>query len=190
MDIYDEPLPYVSPAERRARRMVRAAVGVALVVGLTVGSAIVVRVGAEAMLGQCSPSWLTGTDPQICLNAGVSGRQLVVSGSASLEDGAVIDIWAEDSGTTYSDHWATDTAASTVVAGAFGHKFDVSGWGAGTITVYAEFHVDSGQPSGVVDRYGDDGAGLRGPDVQPDYQAGNFPPQMVQVSINVDLSAA
>jgi hypothetical protein len=150
---------------------------------------VVVRAGAEAVLGQCTPSWLSGTDPQLCLNARISRRILNVSGSTSLTDGAIVQVWAEDFGTGYGEHWITDTVNFTVVDGAFGGTFDLSSWGAGTVTVSAVFAVGSQQPAEIIDRYGVNGERLKGPDVQFGATGVAPPAQAVQVSVNADLSA-
>ena len=189
MSIYDEPVPYMSPRERRARSLVRLGLAGAAVIALVIASVVVVRVGAEASLGQCAPPWLTGTDPQLCLNASVSRRQLSVTGTTSLPDGAMIQIWADDFGTSYGEHWQTDTVNVTVAQGAFRWTFDLSSWGAGTVTTTAVFRIGPGQPIEVVDRYGAGGERIVGPDVELDYQAGYPPPRSVRVSVDVDLPA-
>ena len=162
----------------------------AVVVAVIAASVVIVRFGAEAVLGQCSPPWLSGTDPQLCLNAQVNRPTLTVSGSTSLADGAVIQVWAEDFGTGYNEHWITDTADLTVANGTFSGNFDLSNWGAGTVTVTALFEISSTQPSAVRDRYGPNGEHLNGPDVHLDLNRGAPPPRAIQVSTDVDLSAA
>jgi len=190
VDIYDEPEPYLSPAEQRVRIAGRAVAGVVIAAGIVVASFLGLRVASETLLGQCAPPWLTGTDPQLCLSASVDRDQLTISGTTSLPDGAVVEVWAEDGGTTYGEHWQTDQASAAVSGGAFSYVFDLSGWGAGTVTAHAEFWVGPGQPSDVVHRYGDNGQNLVGPEVQFDNTvAGDNRPRGVQVSVDVDLSA-
>jgi hypothetical protein len=189
VNIYDEPEPYVSPGRRRMQNAVQATLALVAVVLLAIASIFVARVGAEAIMGQCAPPWLTGADPQLCLNAQISRGQLIVSGTTSLSDGAVIQLWAEDSGTAVGDHWQTDTTAVTVSNGAFRTTFDLSGWGPGTVTAHAQFRIGPGQPLEVVDRYGANGERIVGPDVELDFRAGDPPPRTVQVSVDVDLSA-
>jgi hypothetical protein len=190
VSIYDEPEPYVSPGQRRLRNAVRATLAVVVVFLLAIASLFVARVGSEAIMGQCAPPWLTGADPQLCLNAQISRGQLIVSGTTSLSDGAVIQLWAEDYGTAFGDHWQTDTAVVTVTNGRFRTTFDLSGWGAGTVTAHAQFRVGPGQPLEVVDRYGPNGERIVGPDVELDFRAGDPPPRTVQVSVDVDLPAS
>ncbi len=189
MSIYDEPEPYVSPGMRRARRTLNAVLATAIAIAVVVGSVAVARFGAAAILGQCAPPWLAGTDPQICLNAQISQGILFVSGNTSLTDGAVIQVWADDYGTGPDEHWGTDSAGLSVTGGTFTQSFDVSDWGPGTVTVTALFEIGSGQPQAVIDRYGPNGERLSGPDVVLDTSGGEPPPQAVQVSTDVDLSA-
>ena len=189
MSIYDEPAPLVDPRLRRAERAVSAVFVGVVVAAFVVASAIVVKFGAEAILGQCAPSWLSGADPQLCLNAEINQPTLIVSGSTSLPDGAVVQVSAEDFGTGYNQHWVTDTANLTVANGSFGGSFDLTGWGAGTVTGTAIFEIGSSQPTDVVDRYGTHGQLLSGPDVQLDRNGGDPQAQMVLVSTDVDLSA-
>ena len=190
VSIYHDPLAPapVSPSSRRSRTAHLALAGVVVVV-LAVTSALVVQAGAEAVLGQCAPTWLVGTDPQLCLNASIYGRTLSVTGSTSLPDGAIVQVWATDDGTGYDQRWTTDTLSLTVSNGAFGRSFDLSDWGAGTVTVYAQFEVSSDQPESVVSRYGAKGERLNGPDVKPDFSQGDPPPLAVQSSTDVDLPA-
>jgi hypothetical protein len=189
VSIYDEPPPYVTPRRRQTQRALNIALAVAIVVGATVVSVAVVRVSVEAVMGQCAPPWLTGTDPQLCLSAQVSQGTLSVTGGTSLADGAVVQIWADDYGTGSDQHWGADPVNVTVAGGSFGESFDVSSWGPGTITVTAFFEIGAGQPQALVDRYGADGERLNGPDVRLDLSSGNPDTQAVQVSTNVDLSA-
>ncbi len=189
MSIYDEPEPFVSPRLLRARRALNAVLAAVILVIVIVGSVAIVKGVAEAILGQCTPPWLAGTDPQICLNAQISQGTLIVSGGTSLTDGAIVQVWADDYGTGPGEHWGTDPASLTVRGGSFGQSFDVSDWGAGTVTVTALFEIGSGQPRDVIDRYGTNGERLSGPDVVLDMNAGDPPPQAVQVSTDVDLSA-
>ena len=156
---------------------------------LAVASLLVVKAGAEAVLGQCAPTWLVGTDPQLCLDASIYRRTLSVTGSTSLPDGAAVQVWATDYGTGYNQRWTTDTVSLTVSNGAFSRSFDLSDWGAGTVTVYAQFEVSSDQPESVVSRYGARGERLHGPDVKLDYSQGEPPPLVVQSSMDVDLPA-
>ena len=189
MSIYDEPPPFVSPAVRRARAALSTVFVVTVVVLVIFASAVVVKAGVEAALGQCTPTWVSGADPQLCLNARISRRTLVVSGTTSLSDGAIIQVWAEDFGTGYNQHWVTDTVAVTVANGSFGRSFDLSTWGAGTVTVTVIFEVGPGQPAELFDRYGAYGERLSGPEVVLDLNAGDPAPRAVQVSTDVDLSA-
>ena len=187
VSIYHDPLAPapVSPSSRRYRTTDFILAGAAVVV-LAVASFLVVKVGAEAVLGQCAPTWLVGTDPQLCLDASISNRTLSVTGSASLPDGAIVQVWAADYGTGYNQRWTTDTVSLTASNGAFGRSFDLSDWGAGTVTVYAQFEVSSDQPESVV---GARGERLHGPDVKLDYSQGDPPPLVVQSSMDVDLPA-
>lgn len=189
MSFYDEPAPFVRPGAQRARRVLNAVLIGTVVAVVVFASVVVAKAASEAILGQCTPTWLFGTDPQLCLNAQINGRTLVVSGSTSLSDGAMIEVWADDFGTGPNEHWATDPVNLTVTSGTFGRSFDLSAWGAGTVTVSAQFEIGSGQPQDVIDRYGANGERLSGPDVKLDLNAGDPPPQAVQVSTDVDLSA-
>lgn len=190
VSIYHDPLAPapMSPSSRRSRtaHLILAAVAVVLVVAASV---LVVKAGAEAVLGQCAPPWLVGTDPQLCLDASIYGRTLLVTGSTSLPDGALVQVWATDYGTDFDQHWTTDTLSLTVSNGAFSRGFDLSDWGAGTVTVYAQFEVTSDQPESVASRYGANGERLNGPDVKPDFSQGDPPPFAVQSSTDVDLPA-
>ena len=189
MSIYDEPAPFVSPGVLRARRAVSAVLVGALAIVAVVASIVIVRGGAEALLGQCTPPWLAGTDPQVCLNAHISRRTLVVSGNTSLPDGAIVRVWADDPGLGPGADWTTDTVDCAVIDGSFGRSFDVTDWGAGTVTVTAIFEVGPKQPAEVVDRYGANGERISGPEVLFDLNASSPAARMVQVSTNVDLSA-
>lgn len=189
MSIYDEPPPFVSRRARRTQNAVSTVFVVTVAVVAIFASAFVAKAVVEAALGQCTPSWVSGTDPQLCLNAQISRRTLFVSGSASLPDGAIIQVSAEDFGTGANQHWVTDTVAVTVANGSFGRSFDLSTWGAGTVTVTALFEVGPGQPAELFDRYGAYGERLSGPEVVLDLNAGVPAPRAVQVSTNVDLSA-
>jgi hypothetical protein len=165
-----------------------AAVTVALAAFLLIGGFLAVRFTAEGTLGQCAPPLLAGTDPQLCLSAAASRGTLTVSGTTSLPDGAAITVWAENG--RFDRYRSTGTASAIVLDGAFRQVFDVSGWGAGTIVVTAEFAVTADQPRAVIDRYGWGGERLRGPDVRPDYDRGRPAPMEVRSSIQVDLPAA
>jgi hypothetical protein len=189
VSIYDEPAPYLTPRRRRMKRVVRAVSVATAVVVIGAASVVVVKVGAAAALGQCTPAWLTGADPQLCINAEISGRTLIVSGTTSLTDGAIVQVWAEDFGTGYDQHWITSTLNVTVSGGGFGQTFDLSSWGAGTVTVNGLFEIGPQQPADVAARYGPNGERLGGPDLKFDLNAGDPPPRAVQVSTNVDLSA-
>lgn len=189
MSFYDEPPSYVKPGLRRAREALNAVLSAAIAVVVIVASVTVARVGAEALLGQCTPPWLAGTDPQLCLSAQVSQGTLIVSGGTSLTDGAIVQVWADDYGTSPNEHWGIDPVNVTVAGGSFGQTFDVSGWGAGTVTVTAFFEIGAGQPQDVIDRYGVNGERLNGPDVRLDLSGSDPAPQAVQVSTDVDLSA-
>ena len=189
MSIYDEPEPFVSPRLLRARRALNAVLAAVILVIVIVGSVAIVKGVAEAILGQCTPPWLAGTDPQICLNAQISQGTLIVSGGTSLTDGAIVQVWADDYGTGPNEHWGIDPVNVTVAGGSFGQTFDVSGWGAGTVTVTAFFEIGAGQPQDVIDRYGVNGERLNGPDVRLDLSGSDPAPQAVQVSTDVDLSA-
>lgn len=190
MSIYHDPLApaLMSARPRRSRRADLVLAGVAVVV-LAVTSVLVVKAGAEAVLGQCAPTWLVGTDPQLCLDASIFSRTLFVRGSTSLPDGALVQVWATDSGTGYNQSWTTDTVSLTVSNGAFSRSFDLSDWGAGTVTAFAQFEIGPDQPKSLVSRYGADGERLHGPDVKPDYSQGDPPPLAAQVSTDVDLPA-
>jgi hypothetical protein len=188
VSIYDEPVPWISPRRKRIRlttRIVLTSLGAVVLIG---GSFLVVRAVTEAALGQCAPSWLTGTDPQLCLYTSVDHQQLNVSGTTSLPDGAVLGISAED-GPTFAQHWQTEVVKVPVSSGAFAYKFDLTGWGAGTVTTTVEFRMGPDQPQAVVDRYGAHGDNIVGPDVSLDFQAGDPPRHMIQVSVDTDLSA-
>jgi hypothetical protein len=190
--IYDEPWAPVPDYRTRTRsgRAVAAAASVGLAVFVVVGVFLAVRFVAEGSLGQCAPPWLTGTDPQLCLNASVSRDTLTVSGTASLPDGTVVTISAETGGTGLGQYRSTGTASAVVTDGAFSRSFDVSQWGAGTIVVSVEFAITPDQPQAVIDRYGWRGERLHGPDVEPNYTVSSVPPPMVvRSSIQVDLSA-
>ncbi len=189
MSIYDEPPHYVSRRARRTQTAVSTVFVVTVAVVAIFASAVVAKAVVEAALGQCTPSWVSGTDPQLCLNAQISRRTLFVSGSTSLPDGAIIQVSAEDFGTGANEHWVTDTVAVTVANGSFGRSFDLSTWGAGTVTVTALFEVGPEQPAELLDRYGAYGERLSGPEVVLDLNAGVPAPRAVQVSTNVDLSA-
>ncbi len=187
--IFEEPW---APAPEYARSglspVARRALAAVLVLALVAGSFLVARLAAEATLGQCAPSWLTGTDPQLCVNASVSGGTLTVTGTTSLSDGALVEITAEDDGVG-GGYWSTSPTDVTVDGGAYRRAFDVSSWGAGTVTVSVRFEVSGDQPQALIDRYGGNGSGLRGPDVQPDFGLGDPAPMVILSSIQVDLAA-
>ena len=166
------------------------ALSAALLILVIIGGFVALRFAAEGAMGQCAPSWLTGTDPQLCLDAAVSRGTLTISGTTSLPDGAVVTVWADNSGTDYDRYQTTGPAPAAVSDGVFRRTFDVSNWGAGTIVVTAQFAITSEQPQAIIDRYGWGGEGLRGPDVRPDYDRGRPPPMDVRSSVQVDLSAA
>jgi hypothetical protein len=188
--IYDEPWAPV-PERRshpRSRAAVAAVASLAVLAFIVAGGFLTVRFVAEASLGQCAPDWLTGTDPQLCLNASVSGGTLTVSGTTGLPDGAIITVSAESNGTGFNQYWSTSSPA-VVSGGEFRRTFDVSTWGPGTILVTAEFVITPDQPQAAIDRYGWAGEGLRGPDVRPDFDRGRPAPMEVRSTVQVDLSA-
>ena len=189
--VYDEPAPYVDPSELRVRRVVRAVLLIVAIVVLTVASLFGVRVGAEAMLGQCAPSWLTGTDPQLCIDASIRARTLSITGTASLADGAILQVWADEPNPDPDFAGSsTDTVDVVVSGGTYSRAFDLSGWGAGTVTAHARLQMSSGQPPEVLKRYGGMGEHLVGPDVRTRFDLGDPPPQAAEVSTDVDLSAS
>jgi hypothetical protein len=170
--IYDEPWAPTPEEEARAetRREMRTVLTAIAVIVLIVGGLLAGRVLAASMMGQCSPGWLTGADPQLCVNAAVTQNNLVVTGTTSLPDGAIIEISVEESvGVRY---WSSGTVDVTAAGGSFGRTFDVSSWSSGTAIVTARFAVTVDQPQAIIDRYHADGSGLSGPDVRPGYRGG------------------
>ncbi len=187
--IFEEPWA-PAPEYRRSglSQTGRRALGLLAVLGFIAGSFVTARFVTEATLGQCAPSWLTGTDPQLCINASIAQRVLTVSGTTSLADGSIVQLLAEDDGVG-GGYWTAGPIDVAVSGGSFRRTFDVSDWGAGTIVVTVQFAICGDQPQAVIDRYGGDGSGLRGPDVQPDPDRGAPAPQVVESSIQVDLTA-
>ena len=106
----------------------------------------------------------------------VDGRSVTVRGTTDLPDGAVVGIqliqedeWERES----ADGVAPDPASSPWVItqyvqvqdGQFTATFHPDAWPAGRGGVGAYFWVDANQPSQVIQRFGANGSGLRGPDV-------------------------
>jgi hypothetical protein len=170
--IYDEPWAPTPGEEARAetRREMRAFLTAIAVIVLTIGGLLAGRVLAASTMGQCSPGWLTGADPQLCLNATANQGNLVVTGTTSLPDGSIIELSVEES--LGFQYWTTGPVDVTVADGAYSGSFDVSAWASGTAVVTARFVVSVDQPQSIVDRYHGDGSGLSGPDVRPNYRGG------------------
>jgi hypothetical protein len=96
---------------------------------------------------------------------------LRIRGTTDLPDGARIfysigvgSTPAEGAGGPYLD----DTL--TVMSGQFDEAVDISTFPSGPLTVWTAFDpTDQGQPAEVVQRFGADASGLRGPGVVDDY---------------------
>jgi hypothetical protein len=96
----------------------------------------------------------------------LEGRSLVVDGTTTLPDGAVLDY-----GVTLDD--LTEPSISNVMTvqnGRFGFAEDLTGWPAGPASLGIGFGVGWGtqQPQSVVDRYGVSGERMTGPQVWND----------------------
>ena len=189
--VYDEPVPYVPPGELRARRAARTIGWSIVIVSLLAISWLGLRAGSEAMLGQCSPSWLTGTDPQVCINASITGQTIHISGTASLSDRTILEVWADEDGASPDQAGAsTDTAEVAVFGGSFSRTLDLSGFQPGTVTAHARLQMSSRQPADVLARYGQMGERLVGPDAATRFDLGSPAPRVVEVTTAVDFPAS
>ena len=92
MSFYDEPPSYVKPGLRRAREALNAVLSAAIAVVVIVASVTVARVGAEALLGQCTPPWLAGTDPQVSVQAGATAGTVTVTAFFEIGAGQPQDV--------------------------------------------------------------------------------------------------
>jgi hypothetical protein len=151
------------PARRfdRIRQLVWVAVGLALAGALILAPRLIGGIGATATMN---------------LETSVNGHTVTLKGSTDLPDGAVVAVelvqtaeWERDAadGTApdpSTSRWVLDQVV-TVSDGEFTADFSPAGWPSGHLGAYAYFWVDPGQPPAVIERFGSDGSGLRGPDV-------------------------
>jgi hypothetical protein len=150
------------PWRRRLRVLAWAVVGLAIASTMVFGSTALNRLLANA---------------RIELEVATSGALVTVRGSTDLPDGTLIavDVYHADewrraghgdrSRDVDSFPWI-DGADATVMDGTFEATIDVTGWPAGRGGAVALFWVDGYQPPMVEERFGPDGADLRGPDVR------------------------
>jgi hypothetical protein len=103
-------------------------------------------------------------DPGFCLRATIQDRHVVVTGTTTLPDGAVVVIWGSGS----APDLALPVTQATTSGGVFTGIFDVSAWPPGHIIVTARLRI-SDQPTEIVARYGADGARFVGPAARYDY---------------------
>jgi hypothetical protein len=152
---------------RQVRQLAWVAIGIGASVLLTLGPAVLARAGATASLD---------------LSATADGGTVVVHGTTDLPDGVVIDVrvvqvdeWERDNddgvaADPETSPWVIDGQA-VVEDGAFDLTLAIDDWPGGRGGAAAYFFVDSRQPADVVDRFGVDGSGLRGPEAveYPDF---------------------
>ncbi len=130
--------------------------------------AIVVVVGRLTLtfIGDM-PMPFTEVNASMDTSAILLGTDIHVVGTTDLFDGAVIDydVWLVG-----GQDLTHDVGGRTVVRGGqFGYDADVSGWPAGCVRIRTRFNVDTdGQPAEAVDRFGQSGSRLSGPDVYND----------------------
>ncbi len=134
--------------------------------------ALGVVAASAVMLGPLAYSRLFAT-ANLHLTPTIDGQTVHVEGTTDLPDGAIVlvevtqlDEWDHadwQSGTDPLD-WVRGENV-TVAGGRFESSIDIGGWPAGRGLVSAYFWVDETQPQAVIERFGTDGSGLRGPDV-------------------------
>jgi hypothetical protein len=152
---------------RQVRRLASVAIGIGASALLILGPAALARAGATASLD---------------LSATADGGTVVVHGTTDLPDGVVIDVrvvqldeWERENddgvaADAETSPWVIDGQA-VVEDGAFDLTLSIDEWPGGSGGAAAYFFVDSRQPADVVERFGVDGSGLRGPEAveYPDY---------------------
>jgi hypothetical protein len=141
----------------------------------------------------------SGGDSQtvdLTMDARIEGDSIVAEGTTDLPDGAVIvyEVTHEDFGTKddlEDPVWSLFADGSAPVdGGRYSLSAPVADWPAGDVTVWVAFQavlgdeVDpaSGQPASVMERYGEMGANLTGPNVTE--SAGN---KRVEIEATVSL---
>ena len=138
--------------------------GLALAAALSVGPRFLANIGATATMD---------------LVASVQDGRVTVAGTTDLPDGAIVSIqvlqldeWERASGSGVEpdiDSWPyADYDEATVSDGRFSESFAVDDWPSGRGVAVAYFWVDPMQPAAVIEKFGRDGEGLKGPDVTGD----------------------
>lgn len=112
-----------------------------------------------------TPAADTGTSVSLTVTAQQQNKQLRISGTTNLPDGAIVafEVAATDLNV---NEFADGTA--TVGGGRFSSSVDVSEWPSGNVEVWAAFQTVLGhgeQPQAILDRYGKFGEKLTGPNV-------------------------
>ena len=124
---------------------------------------------ATLAFGSCAPGWLVGSDPVLCVRYSEDADSIVVSGETDLPDGTVLLLERGDLDLTEK----ADATKIVVKDGQIAGRTPRSG--PSTLRVVfrvAPWHNADGedlvlaasdQPQAVIDRFGRDGAGIRGP---------------------------
>lgn len=136
---------------------------IGLGVGLAVLCAAAITVG-NRILATLAPTAFIRLEPAI------AGESLRVRGITDLPDGAEI-VYSIDVGSSPDEGFGGPYVddAVTVSSGAFDEAVDIARFPSGPLTVWAAFDPGGHQPQEVIERFGVDGSGLRGPGVVDDY---------------------
>lgn len=152
----------------------------------------VVRRGSAALVGLVAAGGLIGAPylantlnrtATIEIRASVNGSTVSVDATTDLPDGAIVGIqvfqrdeWERelaDGVQPSMDDWPWQAYEEILVQdGRIRSAASIAGWPAGRGLVVVYFWVDGRQPGVVIDRFGRDGAGLRGRDVVDDPRNG------------------
>ncbi len=150
---------------RRVRRLSIAVVlflaGMLIAPGFAYGPRAIATIGANAT---------------ISLSVGAAGGTVTLSGTTDLPDGSQLDLqlvhidkWNASQTTGASADPADSPwvlyATTTVRGGAFSEPFEVPAWPSGRLVGVADFWMYGSQPLAAVDRYGEYGDKMHGPDV-------------------------
>lgn len=145
----------------RWRPLLWVAVGLVVSAALLLGPRIISGMGATATL-EVAPT--------------IQGRTVTLQGTTDLPDGAIVvvqlvqrDAWERESAGGVTPDVGTSpwvrSLDARVQGGRFTQTFQVADWPAGRGVAAAFFWIDATQPRAVIDRFGPNGTGLRGPNV-------------------------
>ena len=157
-------LSVVSGMRDLVRPLLWVAVGAALALALWFGPRAFVGLGATATM---------------TISTAVADGAVTVSGETDLPDGAIVtvqvvqwDKWQAESADGAAPDVDTSpwvvTEQTTVADGRYETILPMTGWPPGKGLAISYFWIDPEQPAVVIERFGPDGSGLKGPDVSDD----------------------